>query len=398
MDAIFSREEKIKKSGVREVFIPNKPIDSINLFCGRQNEVAKIIESLNTTGNHILLYGDRGVGKTSLSTIACAILTSERYISNYYIKRCDSSDTFSSIALHLLDELGIECIIKKNKSWDFSFLWNFIRFNKGGNKEVVSSDNLNSPSWVARRVNNISGVFLIDEIDVLSNFEDKKKIAELIKNLSDCNSGLTIFIVGISKTASELIGGHPSIQRCLKDIKLSRMTNSELADIITKGEERLGLKFERDVKKIIVRSSAGFPHFAQLLSLKCAEEVITKDISTVTMDDYKIAVKRAMDDIEGGLKDTYNMVIYGQKMERNKNILLAAALCGEDVFNTNQLKGYYKELTKTELSVNELNNFLSPSIISNGFSTILRREGKGVYIFNDPRMPSFIKLISNHID
>ena len=395
---MLDREDLIRRSGVRNVFIPNKPIDSIELFSGRQEEVNKIIECLGTSGLHVLLYGDRGVGKTSLSSITCSILTMERIIPNFYIKRCDSGDTFSSIIMHLVEELNIECILKKNKSWGLSILWNLLSFSKGHNIEVVTYDNINSPSWVAKKVAHEKSVFLIDEIDVLLNPNDKKKIAELIKQLSDNNSKFTIFIVGISKTASELTGGHPSIQRCLKEVRLDRMSDNELRDILIKGEERLNIKFSNEVKRVIIKSSAGFPYFTQLLALKSAEEAIAKDSSEVTMSEFKIAVKRAVDDIEGELREKYQLAVYGQKTERNKNILLAAAICGEDIFEAAQLKNNYSKVTGETISQQELNNFLSNTIISDGYSTILRRVGKGIYIFNDPRMPSLIKLINNYVE
>ena len=44
-----------------------------------------------------------------------------------------------------------------------------------------------------------------------------------------------------------------------------------------------------------------------------------------------------------------------------------------------------------EVNQGWLNNYLQ-NIVSEGSNTILRRLAKGVYKFNDPRMPSYIKL------
>lgn len=85
-NAAFDREEIIGNSNVRSVFVPNKPIDSVELFCGRQQEVARILECMGTEGMHLLLYGDRGVGKTSLSQITCTILLREHKIPSFLSK------------------------------------------------------------------------------------------------------------------------------------------------------------------------------------------------------------------------------------------------------------------------------------------------------------------------
>lgn len=392
------REDIIVRSGVREVYVPNKPVDSVELFCGRQDEVSRIIEGVNTGGMHVLLYGDRGVGKTSLSKITCTMLMLNSTITNYHAKICDSSDTFVTIIQSLFQDLSIKCSIKSSSSWDFSFLWRLLSFSKKGSTEYISYDNIASPSWVAKRIADFEGVFLIDEIDVLQNPEDKKKIAELIKQLSDKNSKLKIFVVGISKTASELFGGHPSVQRCIKEIRLNRMSDDELKEIIEKGERRLGISFSKETKRVIIKSSAGYPYFTQLLALKAAEEAIAEDSPNVTMNEFKLAVRRAVDDLEGSLKEQYQRAIIGQRMDRNKKILLAAAICGEDIFQARELKANYNAITKQDISQQELNNFLSSNIISEDYATILRRVGKGVYVFNDPRMPSFIKLMNNYIE
>lgn len=393
----FDREIKIHKSKIREVFTPNKPVDSIELFCGRADEVGRIVESVNTDGLHILLYGDRGVGKTSLASITCAILSNTRVIPTCHIKRCDRNDTFKSIILYLFERVGIKCTTRNTLNTSAMIGSNSCGLGKNSSKEFLTTDNIDSPSWVASKIGHLEGVFLIDEFDVIKEDEDKWKIAELIKHLSDINSKLTIFVVGISKTAEELIAGHPSVQRCVKEIQLKRMYDSELMSIIENGEQRLNINFVKDVKKHIVKISAGFPYFTHLLALKSAEEAICADKTTITKLDFREAIKRSVDDLEGSLREKYRSAVNGQKIERNKNILLAAALCGEDIFLAKDLKDKYNFITKQNILQQELNNFLK-NIISGGFTTILQRVSKGVYRFNDPRMPSFIKLMNNYIE
>lgn len=394
----IDREYKIVRSGVRDVFTPNKPVDSIGLFCGRSNEVARIVESVNTDGLHVLLYGDRGVGKTSLARITSEILTKSGVVEKCYIKRCDRSDSFRTIVMHFLDKVGIKCTIKESIGVSGTIGFKDCGFGQTSTKEMLNIDNIDSPSWVASKIEHIKGLFLIDEFDVLKDDEDKKKIAELIKQLSDANSKLTIFVVGISKTARELIAGHPSVQRCVKEIQLKRMYDHELIAIIENGENRLQITFAKDVKKRIVQISAGFPYFTHLLALKTAEEAIAIDKKTISKDDFRRAVTRSVDDLEGSLRDKYNSAVNGNKKERNTNILLAAALCGEDIFRAQDLKLNYNTITKQNISQQELNNFLTPNIISEGYTTILQRVGKGLYRFNDPRMPSYIKLVNNYIE
>src|SRR5947209_1144915 len=61
------REELDSK--LRAVFKPTTPINSFDLFCGRQNESRSLVAAVNQNGQHAILFGERGVGKTSLANI-----------------------------------------------------------------------------------------------------------------------------------------------------------------------------------------------------------------------------------------------------------------------------------------------------------------------------------------
>ncbi len=78
----IKKERLIKDSGVREIFTPNKPVNVVDLFFGRKELAKSIIESINTPGQHLLLYGDRGVGKSSLANITVLVLEKSKLIND----------------------------------------------------------------------------------------------------------------------------------------------------------------------------------------------------------------------------------------------------------------------------------------------------------------------------
>jgi ATP-dependent Clp protease ATP-binding subunit ClpA len=47
------------------------PIDEEDLFAGRAPEVRRIIEAVLTRSKHVVLFGEKGVGKTSLTNVDC---------------------------------------------------------------------------------------------------------------------------------------------------------------------------------------------------------------------------------------------------------------------------------------------------------------------------------------
>lgn len=368
-------------------------------YCGRQSEVTRIIEYLNTPGQHALIYGDRGVGKSSLANIICDLLIRNIITGQLFKKRCDSSDTFATILREPLHSVGIDITtLESNKSTTTGINLGKPSFAKSSSRKFDGYREISlSPSWVCEKIRNIDGLLLIDEFDIISNIGDKKKISELIKLLSDSGSLFKLLIVGIAESGQELTAGHASTQRCLKETRISRMTDLELEQIILSGAEKLSLKFSENAVNRIVKISSGYPHFTHLLALKSAEDAIIDDQKNIDINDIKKATRRAVDDSEGTLKQLYDQAIRSSNTDEYKKILLAAACCNEEEIKAKDLREKYNEIYNTTISQSTLNNHFQ-RIVSEDGSNILRRIAKGVYRFSDPRMSSYIKIAQSYIE
>ncbi|WP_394245210.1 nSTAND1 domain-containing NTPase [Vibrio astriarenae] len=394
----LEHEKRIIESGVREVFTPYQPIMTYELFFGRQKEVHSIIQQLNTPGQHSVLFGDRGVGKSSLANIACELL---KPLKNGQLvkKRCDSSDTFLTIVEKLLIKVDVNLQISSSEQECQDTKKAGVKLVLDAGLESKSTDKVMlkgfteravSPSWVAEKIKDIDAIFLLDEIDVIAK-EEKWKVAELIKQLSDEGSLLKFLVVGIAETSSELTHGHKSVQRCLKETQLKKLTKDEVRQIITEGAKKLGLEFSNSAIRKIEKVSAGYAHFAHLLCLKSAEAAIGENRNEIGLGHIQAATDDACGDAEGSLRTLYNEAIRSANTEEFKKILIAASSIVEDEFKASRLRGAYEKLWGVEITQGWLNNYLQ-KVVSEYDDTILRRLAKGVYKFNDPRMPSYIRL------
>lgn len=70
----YDRKEFVKK--LNTIVFPSQPIISIEHLHGRQNELSRIEKALSLTGRHVFIFGDRGVGKSSLAASAANLLQS----------------------------------------------------------------------------------------------------------------------------------------------------------------------------------------------------------------------------------------------------------------------------------------------------------------------------------
>ena len=82
-----------------KAFTPTSPISLPDLLSGRENTLLRLQFYVLTPSQHVLLYGDRGVGKTSIARVL-AVAVQEADIESgtrSIVVSCDTEDTFGAI-------------------------------------------------------------------------------------------------------------------------------------------------------------------------------------------------------------------------------------------------------------------------------------------------------------
>lgn len=300
-------------------FRPGTEIVEPALFAGREEQVAELANALHAEGASPIIYGDRGLGKSSLAIqlqrIAMAdveLLTTmgleERaipaegaYIA-FYVPCSDNVRTTDDLLQRLINSAeGISLLDRQEgatelvdrttrktvslKLFKAESIKRFVqtttkgRYTKLGVEERLLE--------VVRLLNDMSGqpiLFIIDELDRVRN---KTGLASFIKAAP--SDGLKFALVGIADTISDLVNDHRSIERLAVPVAVPRMTDKELVQIVTKAMQRLeeqGIRFKFTVDALVAISglASGFPWFVHVLgqeSVMMAEleetDVITED-------------------------------------------------------------------------------------------------------------------------
>src|ERR1700683_3352308 len=90
------------------VFRPGAPVDSKALFSGRQRQVDDVINAIFQPGQHVVMYGERGVGKTSLAKTLADLLQAAGVIPlSTGTVNCDGTDDFSKLWHKVFRELQV---------------------------------------------------------------------------------------------------------------------------------------------------------------------------------------------------------------------------------------------------------------------------------------------------
>jgi Cdc6-like AAA superfamily ATPase len=314
---------------VAEAFRPAAPIDRRSLFSGRSDQISEVFSVVAQPGQHGVVYGERGVGKTSLATVAAEMLRSANILTAR--ATCDASDDFASVWRKALSEIEFRT---QRPAVGFSeqVRETTHRASKGLGNGAVAPDDVRS---VLERVAQQREVAIfIDEFDRLQDPDRRALFADTIKALSDRVVRATIFLIGVADSVGELIREHRSIERALVQIHMPRMSREELADIVRRGLESARMTSRPDAERRITAVSQGLPHYTQLLGQFAAQAALSERRSEVRVRDVDAAVERAIDRAQQSLVDAYRAATTSSRESIYPQVLLASALAPEDEFGT----------------------------------------------------------------
>lgn len=306
---------------VAEAFRPSAPIDRRSLFSGRTDQIAELFAVVAQPGQHAVVYGERGVGKTSLAAVVAELLTSSGVLTAR--TTCDSGDDFSSVWRKAFGEISLHT---ESRGIGFAPA----ATDATTPATVVLGEGPVTPHAVARGLDALAqprpiAIFL-DEFDRLENPAFRALFTDTIKVLSDRAVPATLVLVGVADTVDELLREHRSVERALVQVRMPRMTREELAEVARRGIESAQMTIEEPAVDRVTTLSQGLPHFTHLLTQLAAQAALGERHADVGGPEVDFAVERAIQRAQQSVTDAY------LRAEPAGLALLACALADEDEF------------------------------------------------------------------
>ena len=309
------------------VFTPAAPVDKQALFAGRTKQLRKVMDAVVQRGQHAIVFGERGVGKTSLANVLEDALQhpSGQVIAAHV--NCDSGDTYHSLWSKVFSDIELQV-----ESRIAGFLSTASSNPTTVADHIAGSITSNTVRKLLTALSaNALVVIIVDEFDRVKDNRTRAMFADTIKMLSDQSIHATIVVVGVADTVDELLAEHQSIERALVQIPIPRMSVDELAEIIAKGLEKLGVRIEALARDRITLLSRGLPHYTHALGLHAARAALDKGQMTITMADVDTAIRRALDEAQQSTKSAYHKAVSSQRKDNlYAHVLLACALAETD--------------------------------------------------------------------
>lgn len=389
---------------IQTTLSPTTPIRSPEHLRGREKKLEDIRRALVQPGRNIFVFGDRGVGKTSLAQTAAY---EHQSASNAPILvGCDASSTFFSvaqeIASRLLDhEFNLIKISKQTKGGFSSkpITIEHQRATELGPVPRPSSVNeaLHMLAQSAER-HSAQPVIVVDEFERVASAEDRALFADLIKQAGDQSAPFKIIFCGVASSLEQLLDAHHSCYRYLVSVQLERLLPAPRFEIIHGASEAVGVSIERSSLARISAISDGFPHYVHLITEKLLWEIFsdTNTIKTSTPQHYLRAVRSAVEDIEPKLKATYEKATLKYSVnEEYEGILWAIADHHElkrrsaDIFDLycSLMREHDRQPLPRDKFAQRINSLKKAT-----HASILTGSRQGWYEFTEPVMRGYVRL------
>ncbi len=278
------------RAALARAFTPSQPVASVERLAGRDELLSRIIRAVEDQQLHVVLYGDRGIGKTSILRVVAELARGAHYVVHY--TSCGEGSEFCATFRDVAAEIKLLYDAEVDPTAD--------DVQAGGTLADKLPDGSYSVSQLTQLFETVSGtrvLLILDEFDRASSPGFRASVAELIKNLSDRSIAVQLLIAGVAANLNELIAQVPSIRRNIVGIPVSVMADAEIGAMVDIAEQHGGVRFDAAARDGLVRLSGGLPYLAALIGQHALIAAADANSATVSLNHVATAQQRATDDV-----------------------------------------------------------------------------------------------------
>jgi|SRR5579862_3427055 len=294
------------------------------LFVGRVNQLNDVLSALRP-GGHLLLFGMRGVGKTTFARLIPQIIKAGKVCRQLHdaTVNCEETDTFSGLWKRIFRELAY-----LTESMDIGFGWQALRSDDSFDSIAPNRDlDCDDVRYVLGKITDET-MIIIDDLEKLTNDPARAQLVETIRILSNHSVNATLILVGTADCPEALLPEYQSMERALTHVQVPRMSLNELVQVINTGLSAGTMTADNSVTTRIARLAHGFPQFADALGLYSAFSAIESGRTNMVEDDV-LAATRTMVQKSHSLHRDYKKATASPRRENIFSRVLSACALAE---------------------------------------------------------------------
>lgn len=273
---------------LRKAFTPARPIMDPAMYAGRADLLQTVIRAIEDQYLHVVLFGPRGIGKTSTLHVLCGIARESRYRVRYV--SCGERTHFDGLFRAVLADLPL--LFHEQYDPTADEIEEGLSFADLLGNDPVTVD---TASDILSKLAGTRLLIVLDEFDRASDPDFRRSVAELIKNLSDRGSRVQLVIAGVAQNLAEIIEHVPSIRRNIVGLMVPNMTKEEIAELIANGQQASGMTFMPKALQLIGLAALGLPYLASLVAQHAGLAALDRDSTTIDHSDVDRGIGQVLD-------------------------------------------------------------------------------------------------------
>jgi Cdc6-like AAA superfamily ATPase len=324
---------------LRNAFTPSQPVTDQSRFAGRTEMLTALIRATEDGRLHTVLYGERGIGKTSILHVFAQAARSARYLVSYV--SCGASSDFDEMFRAVADDIPL--------LFHSAYGPTSPEAEKGATFASLLPEgeiSVRQASDLCAKVTGTRVLIILDEFDRVESRAFRRSVAEFLKNLSDRSVRVQLIIAGVAANLTELVEHVPSIQRNVFALEAPPLTEAEIRELVQTGESSSGVRFEEPAILHIVSVANGLPYLATLVSHLAGLQAVDDGRTVVTADDVSAGISTALAELMGRISkrsQTQIAACIKDGAHRLLGPLAGAAQLSGGVFDTAMIKSLWRD-------------------------------------------------------
>jgi hypothetical protein len=399
-------DEDLKRV-LSENLTPSDSIKTPERLFGREKTLTRIDRAFSSPGRQIFIYGDRGVGKTSLALTTAYLHTGVENPPIYVM--CGRTNNFAQT----IQAIGNAVVPVEKRlerlSTGGSFNFSVAGFGVGMSDPPSQNNGITAPQsltealdvvrYVASKRRNTT-IIIIDEMERIEGVAEREKFAEFIRNIPELDVDVRFIFCGIMHDVDQLLTSHPSAGRILETIELKRLNHSDLWKILTVVAEKLNVELQQEALIRVSQISDGFPHYVHLIGEALFWSMFDDPNVVVRSgpEHFKAGVAGALQRVESALRVQYEKAT--KKTRNTADYEEALWALADSTSDKRQISGIYessykwimaKRPSRTMLKREQLNQrYLS--LKKESHSHIVAGYGSGWFAFRENIMRGYVRM------
>ncbi len=359
------------RAKLRDAFTPSHPVTDVRMFAGREDLLLTLIRAIEDQRLHAVIYGDRGIGKTSMLHVLTQLAKEAQYTVRY--ASCGVGTEFDEIFRAVAADISL----LYHEDYDPTDP----AIEHGGTLADKLPDGRLSVAQMTDLLSKIHGtriLIILDEFDRADSTQFRQQVAELIKNLSDRSIAVQMVIAGVASNLTELIAHVPSIRRNIMGLPIDVMNPQEIEELVKNGEWASGLKFQSKAIENIITLSNGSPYLASLLGQHAGLAATQREAVHVTPEDINSAVRQALEEVRLRISPHHVMLV--DQVAASGKFGILCDMAASSMANAGQILE-----TDFDAKFDDYSDFIEP----------IAGSATGAYCFKEDGVVPYIWLRSN---